>query len=156
MGPPYQASGFVQRRSRACSGGSSLELFGEHRFSVRAQGPAEGRARFQAKLRYGPKLGLASILIFGEYRDCPDHDLPRLCRTRPALMAGLLFLGFVLRIGAIRLTQGFGLFAIRVNDGERGFNVTCCRRPEHPTRTCTCLASSNRRSERPRKDSDGT
>jgi hypothetical protein len=30
-------------------------------------------------------------------------------------MAGLLFLGFVLRIGANRLTQGFRLFAIRVN-----------------------------------------
>jgi hypothetical protein len=29
-----------------------------------------------------------------------------------------VFLGFILRVGANRLTQGFGLFAIRVNEAE--------------------------------------
>jgi hypothetical protein len=44
------------------------------------------------------------------------YDIPRLCRdTGPPHKAGFVFLGFVLRIGANRLTQGFGLFAIRVN-----------------------------------------
>jgi hypothetical protein len=48
-------------------------------------------------------MGLATVQIFGEYRDCPDHDLPRPCRdTGPPHKAGFVFLGFILRIGANR------------------------------------------------------
>jgi hypothetical protein len=68
MSPPNQASGFIQGGVGARAGGGRQELFREHRFSVRGQGPAEGRARFQAKLRQCLKMGLASVLIFGEYR----------------------------------------------------------------------------------------
>jgi hypothetical protein len=61
-------------------------------------------------------MGLASISIFGEDRDCQISDTsPALPDTGPPHKAGFVFLGFVLRIGANRLTQGFGLFAIRVN-----------------------------------------
>jgi hypothetical protein len=61
MGAPEEARGLVQGGAVASAGGGGVELFGEHSFSVRDQGPAEGRARFQAKLRHCPKLGLATI-----------------------------------------------------------------------------------------------
>jgi hypothetical protein len=78
--------------------------------------PAEGRARFQAKLRRRRKMALATIQIFGDYPDC---DITGYCLALPGHRAALMgrsfvFVGFVLRIGANRLTVDFALFAIRV------------------------------------------
>jgi hypothetical protein len=47
VGSPQQASGFIQRRSRARSGCSSVELIGEHRSPFRD--PHARHASFQAK-----------------------------------------------------------------------------------------------------------
>jgi hypothetical protein len=47
VGPPQQASGFVQRRGRVRSGCSSVELIGEHRSPFRD--PHARHASFRAK-----------------------------------------------------------------------------------------------------------
>jgi hypothetical protein len=66
-------------------------------------------------------MGLATSQIFGEHLDCQDLIFPGSAGT-PAALSGRssCFWVFVLGIGAIRLTQGFGLVAIRVNAGRSG------------------------------------
>ena len=85
---PSQASDLVNGGGISGGCGGGMELFGEHSFSVRDQGPAEGRARFQAKLRRSPKMALASIQIFGEYRDCQITIFPGLAGTPARLKGG--------------------------------------------------------------------
>ena len=78
--------------SGGCCG--CCELIGEHSFSVRDQGPAEGARTILGKAPPQPKMALATIQVFGDYRSCLDLDIPRLCRdTGPPSMAGSLFLG---------------------------------------------------------------
>ena len=61
-------------------------------------------------------MALATVQFFGEYLDCQDLIFPGFAGTPARLTRRVsCFLGFVLRIGANRLTQGFGSFAIRVN-----------------------------------------
>jgi hypothetical protein len=68
MSAPGQAGDFVQGGAIASASGGREELFGEHSFSVRDQDPAEGRARFQAKLRRGRKIGLRRIEFSGKIK----------------------------------------------------------------------------------------
>jgi hypothetical protein len=69
-------------------------------------------------------MGLASISIFREDQVAETLIFPGLAGT-PARLHWRVscFWGFVLRIGANRLTQGFGLFAIRVNAGRSGYRT---------------------------------
>jgi hypothetical protein len=53
--PPGQAGDLVNGGGISGAAGGSVELIGEHGFSVRDQVPPEGRARFQAKLRRSQK-----------------------------------------------------------------------------------------------------
>ena len=79
-----------------------MELFGEHSFSVRDQGPAEGRARFQASSASAPNWGLRRFRFSGSIVIVQIYDIPRPCRdTGPPYKAGFVFLGFVLRVGRI-------------------------------------------------------
>ena len=66
MGSPQKTSGFVQSHVvvRASSGGG-VELIGEHRFSVRDQGPAEVARTISGKAPLRPKMALATIQFSG-------------------------------------------------------------------------------------------
>jgi len=67
-------------------------------------------------------MGLASVSIFGEYQVVQTMIFPGLAGTPARLTRRVsCFWGFVLRIGANRLTLGFGLLAIRVNAGRSGY-----------------------------------
>jgi hypothetical protein len=70
MSAPSQAGDFVQGSAVASAGGGREELFGEHSFSVRDQGPAEGARTISDKAPPQPKMALATIQVFGEYLDC--------------------------------------------------------------------------------------
>jgi hypothetical protein len=83
--------GFIQGGAVAGAGGGFKELIGEHSFSVRES--KSRRARFQAKLRRRQKWLLQRFRFSGSIAVAQTIDLPRLCRTRPALMAGFVFLG---------------------------------------------------------------
>jgi hypothetical protein len=105
MGTPQLASDLIEGASMSGGCRSGMEMFGEHGFSVRDQGPAEGRARFWAKLRWSPKWGLRRISFSGSIAVVQTYDIPRPCRdTGPPSLAGFVFLGFILQIGANRLT----------------------------------------------------
>ena len=80
VGSPEQASGFVQGCGRARSGGGSVKVFGEHRFSVRAEGqPAEGKSIVGKALPL-LQIGLATIQIFRGVSELRALNIPRLCR----------------------------------------------------------------------------
>jgi hypothetical protein len=90
--PPRQAGDLVN--GSGISGGSCgrCELVGEHRFSVRDRGPAEGARTLSSKAPLRPKMGLRRIAISGSIRTATSLDTPRLCRdTGPPLWRVLCF-----------------------------------------------------------------
>jgi len=58
MGAPRQAGDLVHGVGVSGGCSSGCELVGEHSFSVRDQGPAEGARMLQTRLRRSPKRGL--------------------------------------------------------------------------------------------------
>src|SRR5208283_5123112 len=71
----------------------------------------KGRARFQAKLRRGPKKGLVSDRIFGEYQRCQILIFPGLAGTPARLIGGFRVSGASFSNGATRRADSQGLRA---------------------------------------------
>jgi hypothetical protein len=116
--------------------GFQVIVVGAHSFSVRDQGPAEGARTIFGKASPPPKMALATVQFFGEYRVCQDIDIPRLCRdTGPPLLAGFVFSGFVSPNQArFAPSARVSPFAIRVNarpaaERRRRFRVVPVAKP---------------------------
>ena len=105
MGSPELAGEFVQDGGRSGAVGGFNKVIGEHSFSVRDQSPAEGRARFQAKLRRRQKWHLQQFSFSGSIWIAETLIFPGFAGT-PARLSRRVscFWGFVLRVGAIRPT----------------------------------------------------
>jgi hypothetical protein len=97
--PPRKARDLVNTGGISGACGCGCELLGEQSFSVRDQVPPKGAHDFRQAFE-GPKMGLASISIFGEDRDCQVSDIsPALPGHRPASQGGFRVSGvFILRI----------------------------------------------------------
>jgi hypothetical protein len=112
---PRQASDRIN--GGGISGGcrSGMELFGEHRFSVRDQVPPKGARDFRQSSA-AAKNGSCNDSVFRGVSGLRDHLIfPGLAGHRPALIGGfVVFWGsFSVRARFAR-RKGFGSFVIRV------------------------------------------